>query len=207
MNAVIQLESDNITSSVSRQFENLDKSISTMNSKITQTAESITLEVSKKVGNDEVISKINQSAESVGIEANRINLTANDILNLIAGNTINLTSKNIVIASDNFNVDKDGNINCTNANIKGIIDSSSGNIGGWTINSEGLSNGTVFIKNDGASTIYTVADLIIIRGYIMEYKGFELSDAMIKHYDLNGDGQVTAVDYVILQNLIGISMN
>lgn len=207
MNAAIKLESDNITSAVSRQFENVDKSITTTNSRITQTAESITSEVSKKVGNDEIISKINQSAESVGIEANRINLTANNILNLIAGNEINLTSKNIKITSNNFNVDKDGNLSCTNANIKGTIESSNGNIGGWIINAEGLSNGTVFIKNDGASTIYTVADLIIIRGYIMGYTGFALPPAMIQHYDFNGDGQVTSSDYVILQNLIGISMN
>lgn len=74
MNAAIKLESDNITSSVSRQFENVDKSISTMNSKITQTAESITSEVSKKVGNDEIISKINQSAEEISINANKINI-------------------------------------------------------------------------------------------------------------------------------------
>lgn len=235
MNAAIKLESNNITSSVSRQFENVDKSISTMNSKIVQTADSITSTVSKtyatkteltsaqseikqttdnisstvskKVGNDEIISKINQSAESVGIEANRISLTANDILNLISGNEINLTSKNIKISSNNFNVDKDGNLSCTNANIKGTIESSNGNIGGWIINAEGLSNGTVFIKNDGASTIYTVADLIIIRGYIMGYTGFALPPAMIQHYDFNGDGQVTSSDYVILQNLIGISMN
>jgi len=37
--------------------------------------------------------------------------------------------------------------------------------------------------------------------------GFGLSSAMIKHYDLNGDGVVNAQDFVLLQNLIGISMN
>lgn len=45
-----------------------------MNSAITQTAKEINLEVSKKVGNDEVISKINQSAEQVQINANKISL-------------------------------------------------------------------------------------------------------------------------------------
>ena len=43
--------------------------------------------------------------------------------------------------------------------------------------------------------------------YIMEREGFNLSTAMIRHYDINGDGVVDAVDYVKLQNLIGISMN
>lgn len=45
-----------------------------MNSAITQTAEEINLEVSKKVDEDEVISKINQSAEQIQINANKISL-------------------------------------------------------------------------------------------------------------------------------------
>lgn len=123
------------------------------------------------------------------------------------GKQIDLTGDNVTIKSNNFNVDKEGNIICKNATIQGTIDSIAGEIGGWTINNEGLTNGTVFIKNDGASTIYTVADLIIMRGYIMGYTGFEMSAAMIQHYDFNGDGQVTPLDFVKLQNLIGISMD
>lgn len=102
---------------------------------------------------------------------------------------------------------KNGNMKCKNADISGKITSSDGIIGGWSINEQGLSNGTVFVRNNGVSTIYTVADLIMIRGYLMGTAGFELSQAMINHYDLNGDGQVTPADYVTLQNLIGISMN
>lgn len=45
-----------------------------------------------------------------GIDAAKIALTAAIILNLIAGNEINLTSKNISIVSDNFTVDKNGNV-------------------------------------------------------------------------------------------------
>lgn len=123
------------------------------------------------------------------------------------GKQIDLTGDNITIKSDNFNVDAEGNLSCKNATIQGTINSIDGKIGGWIINSDGLTNGAVFIKNDGASTIYTVADLIIIRGYLMKTAGFELSDTMIQHYDLNGDGAVTPADYVKLQNLIGISMN
>ena len=96
---------------------------------------------------------------------------------------------------------------CTNAKVTGEINSTIGNIGGWTINSSGLTNGTVFINSDGSSTIYTVADLIIIRAYIMGLEGFDLPSQMIQHYDINNDGRVNAQDYVILQNLIGISMN
>lgn len=47
---------------------------SALETKITQSADSISSEVSKKVGNDEIISKINQTAEEIQIEASRINL-------------------------------------------------------------------------------------------------------------------------------------
>ena len=45
-----------------------------MNSSITQTAEEINLEVSKKVDENEIISSINQSAEEIQINANKISL-------------------------------------------------------------------------------------------------------------------------------------
>lgn len=55
-----------------------------------------------------------------GIQANKIELSANDVLNLLSGNEINLGSKQITIKSDNFNVDKDGNMNVLNAILKNI---------------------------------------------------------------------------------------
>lgn len=119
----------------------------------------------------------------------------------------NLKLEGTVTKNNNFKVLEDGSIEAHNGYFSGKINADSGDIGGWIINREGLTNGTVFVKNDGASTIYTVADLIIMRGYIMGTTGFELSNAMIKHYDLDGDGKVGATDYTILQNLIGISMN
>lgn len=72
-----------------------------MNSSITQTAEEINLEVSKKVGEDEIISKINQTAESVTIDANRINING------------------AVSANGNFKVDTDGNMECNNGTFNG----------------------------------------------------------------------------------------
>ena len=83
-----------------------------MNSSIKQTADSINLEVSKKVDNDEIISKINQSAEKIQIDANKISLT---------GKTIDLTSDKILINSKNFQVDINGNMKCNNAELTGIF--------------------------------------------------------------------------------------
>lgn len=80
-----------------------------MNSSITQTAEGINLEVKKKVDENEIISKINQSAEQVSIQAEKISLN---------GKTLNLAD-NMAIVSNNFNVDKNGNMSCNNAKISG----------------------------------------------------------------------------------------
>lgn len=91
-----------------------------MNSSITQTANEINMEVRKKVDENEVISKINQSAEAVGINANKIELSANDILNLLSGNAINLGGKKITIKSDNFNVDEKGNMTCNKGTLKNV---------------------------------------------------------------------------------------
>lgn len=112
-----------------------------------------------------------------------------------------------IINGEKFHVDEEGNMTCNGATVNGTINSEDGKIGGWTINENGLTNGTVFLNKDGSSTIYTVADLIVIRGYIMGYTGYDLPAAMIAHYDFDGDGQVTSSDYVTLQNLIGISMD
>lgn len=77
-----------------------------VSSSIKQTEDSINLEVSKKVGNDEIISRINQSPEEVSINAEKISLD---------GKNIDLTSDNISITSNNFIVDEYGNIECNNA--------------------------------------------------------------------------------------------
>ena len=102
----------------------------------------------------------------------------------------------MTIKSTNFSVDKNGNITAK-----------SGTIGGWNIGTNELNNGKVFIRSDGSTTIYTVADLFIIRGYIMGLEGFDFTNSTMKnHYDLNGDGVVDSKDYVRLKNLIGLEV-
>jgi hypothetical protein len=110
MNSEINQTAQEIDLKVNKKLENYSTTVE-MNAQIEITAEEINSEVSKKVGNDEVISKINQSAEAVTIQANKIGLSAQDVLNIIAGNSINLSSKNITISSDCLNIDERGNIN------------------------------------------------------------------------------------------------
>lgn len=83
------------------------------------TSGSITSVVSSKVGDDEIISKINQTPETITINANKVGISANDVLNILAGNTINLTSKNISISSNNFSVDPSGTVTMSKANVTG----------------------------------------------------------------------------------------
>ncbi|MDV3426958.1 MAG: hypothetical protein LIR50_07195 [Bacillota bacterium] len=78
------------------------------------TKESIELSVSGVSGSNgkvtaaSIVLAINNSSSFVQIDADKINLNANDVLNILAGNTINLTSKNIEIDSTYWDVDKYG---------------------------------------------------------------------------------------------------
>lgn len=74
--------------------------------KIEQKADEINIEVAKKVDEDEVIAAINLTSEEAKINANKITL---------AGKEINLTSDNMSIKSNNFNVDTSGNMTCNDA--------------------------------------------------------------------------------------------
>lgn len=72
-------------------------------------------EIVLKVNSDGKIVQVelNGSADNgsvFNVAADNINLTANDVLNLIAGNSINLTSKNMTIDSENLTVDKNGSV-------------------------------------------------------------------------------------------------
>lgn len=161
-----------------------------MNSSITQTAESINSEVSKKVDENEVISKINQSAEAVGINANKINLSANDVLNLLAGNTINLSGRSIKISSNNFSVDANGKMTCKDANINNA------NIIGGDINMIGDdSTPTITIKNYSGDILQMYS-----QNFIMEYdyQGDKVSQYLQKggyYVENESTGQSTTVWY------------
>ena len=72
-NSMISQESNKIQETVKENFATKNELIEESSQRI-QTAQEIRQEVSRKVGEDEVISKINQSAEEIQIEANKISL-------------------------------------------------------------------------------------------------------------------------------------
>ena len=56
---------------------------------------------------------------------------------VLNGKTINLTGDNTIIKSTNFNVDKNGNMSCKNANVTGTITSSNATITGGKVTLKG----------------------------------------------------------------------
>lgn len=144
MNSAITQTAESIELSVNQKLEGYSTT-EEMNSAIQQTASEINAEVEKKVDEETItgaylILQINGDTSEAKLNADKIELSANDILNLLAGSTINLTSKNIVIASTNFNVDKNGNMSCNNA----------------TVNNIDINNGMIYLESEKSISTITL---------------------------------------------------
>lgn len=98
----------NITQGIEEQIfnsklENSEKesnnfTTSVMNSKeISFKINKQTGEIQSKVSKDGVISAINQSAEAITINANKINLTSQDVINIMAQNAMNLSTNYLAL--------------------------------------------------------------------------------------------------------------
>ena len=155
-----------------------------MNSKITQTKEEINLEVSKKVGKNEVISSINLTSEAATIQASKVNISGvinainNNTSTTINGNKIttgSITASQIqtgtitadkvasdVITTNNFsaqtiNADniKAGTLSASSISLKGTqLSPTYSKVGGWTVNDSELSSGNSTIKSNGVVGFY-----------------------------------------------------
>lgn len=71
-----------------------------------------------------------------------------------------MTSQNIVLRSNNFNVDKYGNMSCSNANVSGNITSNNATITGGSVLLNGSNDGIQLIrvqKNNSNSTMAYIA--------------------------------------------------
>ena len=181
--SIISQTSQSIDLSVNKKLSNYSTTAE-MNAQINLTANSINQTVSQKVGKNEVVSSINNAIKD-------------------GQGTIELKSNSVIIEADNFKLDKNGNIVCTNAKVTGEINSTNGNIGGCTINSVGFTNGTIFIKNNGYSNIYTAADLFICRAIILGegWASVEAGTPEFERYDLDGNGVINTADLLILRKM------
>lgn len=77
--------------------------------KVSTEVNQLTGEINLRVEKDGVIQAINISPENLTIQGSKL---------FVEGDELNLTGKQISIASNNFNVDKDGNLECNDAKMK-----------------------------------------------------------------------------------------
>lgn len=137
--ASVELNLNSITLAVSSSEY---KDINGVLSAITQARASITVnaqQIELKVSKNSVISSINQSAEEVQINANKIALTGNGIINILntGTTTINASRINlngIVTANQNFKILADGSMEAKNGTFSGNIKSSNVDITGGGLN-------------------------------------------------------------------------
>ena len=159
-----------------------------MNSSITQTANAINLEVRKKVGENEIISKINQTAEQITIDANKININGT------------------ISANGNFEIDIYGNMKCKDGNFQGNITVNSNNnitikddngikymgmdVGGLAFYQNDMQTNCI-VRTHGDSTHYGMSlkatqstSYVSINYYDTAKFGYDASDDKIHIYDI-----------------------
>jgi hypothetical protein len=127
-----------------------------MTSAINQKANEINLVVAEKLDEDEfthaeIVAKINDDTSQIKIDADKVDIEANDVLNILAGNSINLTSKAITLNSNKFNVTADGKLSASEVNISGAINATSGTFTG-EINASSGTIGRYQITNEYLQT-------------------------------------------------------
>lgn len=100
----------------------LEKVEDVLESEIEQTSSEIVLKVDANGRIVEVaLTGDPKDGTEFTVDADNISLTASDIIDIIANNSINLTSKNISIDSTNFSVDEDGNMKCNAGEFSGTV--------------------------------------------------------------------------------------
>ena len=167
-----------------------------LSTRIEQTEQQIVLRVDSATGKIVQVSLIGDtgSGTEFKVDADNINLSASDVINLLSGGTINLTGKNIAITSDNFSVTKEGNVTMISANVSGNI----------------LTYGTLTIKNVStnksaaiSSKQTTMSTLLVSDSggrIVLSGDSNNLTDAIVFNCDsrgfvFNGDVQVDGTLY------------
>ena len=93
-----------------------------LHSLILQNANQIVMKVDSKTGEIVLVelSVSPQKGSAFKVKAKNISMTAEETISFMAGGDLNLTGKNIRITSDNFSVNKKGDVVCRNITAWGI---------------------------------------------------------------------------------------
>ena len=132
----LEITTDSISATVEQNQIYNNQQISSLSSKITQTAESITSEVSRATqAEDTLSSRITQNADEINLRVQKGNVSSE--ISQEAGK-ISIKSNRFSLQSTNCTISEDGTIKATNAELSGKIISSSGKIGGFNIGEKSL---------------------------------------------------------------------
>ncbi len=129
---------------------------------------------------------------------------SNLVADMISGGDLGLTANNITISSEHFNVDANGNLECSNAQISGEITASSGAIGGYEITKS--PSGTNYIAAQAYPKYnFDISDYLKVKNYL-DGTG-TLTPMEELEYDIDGDGQVTATDMQFIYRMIELHID
>ena len=94
-----------------------------LSTRIEQTEQQIVLRVDSETGKIVQVSLIGDtgSGTEFKVNADNIELSASDVINILSGGTINLTASNINIGSEKTTITKDGKLTCEESEIKGKV--------------------------------------------------------------------------------------
>lgn len=114
---LIDATAEGIMASVSKTYETKDdagSSYTNLNSYYTQLAGQIVMKVDANGNVVQVaLSSDPKNGSKFEVKAKNISMTADEVINLMSGGTLNLGAKNIKITSENFQLDEKGNMKCT----------------------------------------------------------------------------------------------
>ena len=162
-----------------------------LNSRITQTAEAITLEVSKTYETitnaskkyEEFAASIKVNADAIKSKVSQGNISSE--ISQEAGQ-ISIKANRFALESTNLTIVADGTITAKNVDLTGKITATSGEIGGMQITSKSISSGKTSYDDDSKSGVYLGTDGFAI-GYSTNscFKVSSLGDASIRgHIDI-----------------------
>lgn len=140
------------------------------------------------VNGSEIISRINMSPEEIQIDASKLSLK---------GKEINLTSDSIIISSNNFNVDINGNLTCNNANMNNV------NISGGSVilyDNDNTSALRVYSTQNDSKHAYYASNRFSIKDDITGYQVwasmvYNTNETVIgAHLEISGEEGTTSID-------------
>lgn len=180
-------------------------------------------EISLRAKSDELISEINLSPEEIQISGDKISINGNTtfsndvtikgtlsgvdgdfsgtvtaeagvLKNLSIAGKLTLSTGGSIVG-DKLHIGSDGKITAQDVDIQGKFIIDEGEIGGWLINSEGLSHNNTLLSSSGFLRLGLGDDLIELNANHLTYRMWAGSpDPLLANFRVTKEGKLTAQD-------------